>query len=381
MAKARKRPVTEGLPKKEQKAPAPIDESALPLIPLANKKASKTDSPLEKEIRRFNRLVKQLQEMEADAAREREADALYEQLYRQQVLPELAKLAQAKYRFIQQAHRIFGQDKFSKPEQRTFVTVVLVLLQDVVEFLPEARELLVHYLKLQMELMPKREKEKLDRLMEEEGFGPGFTKDFDSNAKWEEGQKLHEERFAKAHEEAFEEQKEAHRESKKAAHEHTDINSLYRELAKLLHPDLEQDEALRHEKEQLMKELVQARNNRDLHALLVIRSKAQRFLEGKGAQLKEHTYTLEQLKRYNKELKEKLQEQQQQFSMDLFESMFFGDPSGGGGRHENPEQEVKRMVREVKRELKEIEGEIKLVRTPAELKEFLQVQKDYSRMF
>ena len=47
-----------------------------------------------------------------------------------------------------------------------------------------------------------------------------------------------------------------------------DLGSLYRQLAKLLHPDLEQDPAIRAEKEASMKELTTAYKNNDLHALL-----------------------------------------------------------------------------------------------------------------
>jgi len=47
-----------------------------------------------------------------------------------------------------------------------------------------------------------------------------------------------------------------------------DLGSLYRQLAKLLHPDLEQDAAVRAEKEVAMKELTTAYKNNDLHALL-----------------------------------------------------------------------------------------------------------------
>ncbi|MEI6947381.1 hypothetical protein V9K67_09335 [Paraflavisolibacter sp. H34] len=380
MAKAQKRKATVKAAKPKKETPPEIDESALPLIPLASKKASKADSPLEKEIRRFNRLVKQLQEQEAAAAREKEAEERYEQLYRQKVVPELARLAAAKYRFLQTAHPIFKEGKFTKDEQRAFVHVAATMLQEIVEYLPEATELLHHYTNLKVQLMPKREKEQLDRLMEEEGFGPGFTKGFDSRKKWEEGKQQFEERFARAHEEAFEERKEAHLESKKAALEHADINALYRELAKLLHPDLEQDETIRTEKEHLMKELVQARNNRDLHALLLIRSKAQRFRTASGQEPKDATYTLEQLKRYNKELKERLDEKQYKFSMENLEFMLFGDV-GGKEKHLDPEADVKRELREIKRELKEIEQEIKMIRTPAELKEFIEVQRMYSRLF
>ncbi len=46
------------------------------------------------------------------------------------------------------------------------------------------------------------------------------------------------------------------------------IGSLYKQLAKLLHPDLEQDSALRAEKEAAMKKLTIAYRDGDLHALL-----------------------------------------------------------------------------------------------------------------
>ncbi len=47
-----------------------------------------------------------------------------------------------------------------------------------------------------------------------------------------------------------------------------DVGGLYRQLAKLLHPDLEQDPALRAEKEVAMKELTTAYKNSDLHGML-----------------------------------------------------------------------------------------------------------------
>lgn len=46
------------------------------------------------------------------------------------------------------------------------------------------------------------------------------------------------------------------------------INTIYRDLVKVLHPDLEQDESLKIEKESLMKEVINAYTNKDLHALL-----------------------------------------------------------------------------------------------------------------
>ncbi|MEO5999681.1 MAG: hypothetical protein ABIN89_22995 [Chitinophagaceae bacterium] len=46
------------------------------------------------------------------------------------------------------------------------------------------------------------------------------------------------------------------------------IKSIYKQLAKILHPDLEQNEELKLQKEELMKQLTNAYENNDLHTLL-----------------------------------------------------------------------------------------------------------------
>jgi hypothetical protein len=46
------------------------------------------------------------------------------------------------------------------------------------------------------------------------------------------------------------------------------LSTIYKQLAKVIHPDLEQDPARRAEKERVMQELTAAHRNRDLHALL-----------------------------------------------------------------------------------------------------------------
>jgi hypothetical protein len=46
------------------------------------------------------------------------------------------------------------------------------------------------------------------------------------------------------------------------------ISSIYKQLAKIFHPDLEPDEQLKLEKEELMKQLTNAYENKDLHTLL-----------------------------------------------------------------------------------------------------------------
>lgn len=51
------------------------------------------------------------------------------------------------------------------------------------------------------------------------------------------------------------------------------ISTIYKQLAKLFHPDLEQDEGRKAEKEILMKELIAAYELKDLHALLTLELK------------------------------------------------------------------------------------------------------------
>jgi hypothetical protein len=51
------------------------------------------------------------------------------------------------------------------------------------------------------------------------------------------------------------------------------ISTIYRQLAKLLHPDLERDETRRAEKEALMQEVTVAYEARDLHTLLLLELK------------------------------------------------------------------------------------------------------------
>lgn len=81
------------------------------------------------------------------------------------------------------------------------------------------------------------------------------------------------------------------------------ISTIYRQLAKAFHPDLEQDEELKLEKEHLMKELTTAYEKNDLHTLL--------RLEISWIQKEEnnpHKLSDEKLKIYNEALKEQVQE-------------------------------------------------------------------------
>ena len=86
-----------------------------------------------------------------------------------------------------------------------------------------------------------------------------------------------------------------------------DLGNLYKQLAKLLHPDLEQDPSLRLEKEESMKLLTIAYKNRDLHALLRLEME---WIYRQKANVVQ--FTEEKLRGYNRLLKDQVEELQAQ---------------------------------------------------------------------
>ena len=88
------------------------------------------------------------------------------------------------------------------------------------------------------------------------------------------------------------------------------ISTIYRQLAKIFHPDLEQDETRKAEKEILMKQLTIAYENKDLHTLLRLELEWINKEEERSTEL-----TTEKLKIYNAVLKEQVQELKQEINM------------------------------------------------------------------
>jgi hypothetical protein len=82
-----------------------------------------------------------------------------------------------------------------------------------------------------------------------------------------------------------------------------DLASLYKQLAKLLHPDLEQDPQRREEKEAAMKRLNAAYQNEDLHGLLQLEIEWTQREASNASRLSN-----EKLKVYNEVLKEQVAE-------------------------------------------------------------------------
>lgn len=95
------------------------------------------------------------------------------------------------------------------------------------------------------------------------------------------------------------------------------LSMIYKQLAKVLHPDLEQDPALRAEKERVMQELTTAHRNRDLHTLLRLELA---WLEGESDRLE--SLTDEKLAIYLDVLREQVMDAEESVEMVGLEPRF-----------------------------------------------------------
>jgi hypothetical protein len=87
------------------------------------------------------------------------------------------------------------------------------------------------------------------------------------------------------------------------------ITSIYRQLAKILHPDLEQDPEIKERKEVLMKELTVAYENNDIHMLLKLEMQ---WIHGQNNKL--ISLAEEKLAAFNIVLKEQVEELEDEIS-------------------------------------------------------------------
>lgn len=84
------------------------------------------------------------------------------------------------------------------------------------------------------------------------------------------------------------------------------VGAIYKQLAKAIHPDLEQDLALKIEKEELMKKLTTAHEQNDLHTLLSLELEWMNRSENAYDRVK--LQTEDQLKIYNSILKKQIED-------------------------------------------------------------------------
>lgn len=323
----------------------------LPLIQLTQKKASKNDTPLEKEMRRFNKLVKELEEQEKENEVQKMEDEKYRKLFFSKVQPLLIELAHTQLMFIEKLEAVFYANKFSKNMERSFVAFAIPILQDAAVYLDAAQNKMDNYLNWQLTLFSKMEQ--APALQQEEDEETYLNED-DSYSR--------EQPFSRPNDET----------KKKLADdmEKKSIAELYKELAKLIHPDLEQNEAIRYRKEQLMKELTAAKEKEDIHAMLFIKQKADVINKTSSS---EKTYSLQLLKLYNNSMKKKLEALKRQLQQKIFHSFGSKESFYSHGKKPLPvETRIKFDINNIKELQQNLQANTRIISSAAHLKELLQ---------
>jgi hypothetical protein len=158
--------------------------------------------------------------------------------------------------------------------------------------------------------------------------------------------------------------------------------SIYTDLVKAFHPDRERDETELIRKTEIMKKVTQAYEDDDLFELLRLK------IELQGADIESLTMADEQLKYYNKILKEQVRELEES----LWQLRMQGTgPMGGedllsrfGGDEKSMKAKITRQVNKLKNNIKMVEKDILTLGVKENMRRFLkdyQIQEDFDDDF
>ena len=292
--------------------------SILAISKSKNKKLSKNQDS-------FNKLTKRIEKLQKEIENKQLQLDLAMKMYGSEVQISKSKVTSQRRELIIVLWENYSTKKLAKPDQRSLKQIIREHLQFLLVELGAEPDAVIKEIFEQLEgdnydEMLGQEKELARAQMAEElkKMKVDLT-DVDTNDEAALAKKLYETRRK-----LFEEQIEINEQSKKlhppkkksasrleaerlqqevAEMKQKNISTIYKQLAKLFHPDLEQDEERKLEKEILMKELSVAYEAKNLHALLTLEL---RWIHKENEHLE--TLTEEKLAVYLEILKEQAQE-------------------------------------------------------------------------
>lgn len=287
-------------------------------------------------LNKHKQAIQRVQEIEAYIEIANEA-------YYQQIIPELQKQKELEKKRLEMMSVIFLEDlvKLSKQQKENLRQLIL---ETSFENLKEDRDFYFDLIK-KLETTAERNqrialKQKAERQLKQQ-FGVDVDIDelnktnFSSEEERQQHQEKFKEFFDKYHQQqtgddadffgAFENQRERkkskvqqEKEKKLAEAEkllNTDINKLFKDLAKLIHPDREQDPTLRDKKEALMKELSNARDSMNIAEILRIKMLVDELVPNNNSVLSFNDATI---KRFVSIIKTKIQELENTVAQKLY---------------------------------------------------------------
>ena len=294
------------------KTPLPGDEKSL----IINKQPEKT---LSKEQQTFNRLIKRIEKLRADLEKsvqtlDQKLDFYAKHIYplEQQELVLLKDLVRSLYRFFQESHL------FSRNDRAVLGEIISIQLHNILnlEQTEPEEEFKEIFSAVEKRDYDEAAEEKLDLMKDEmqsrfADMGIDFNMDdmdrpmteeelFNKMSELKEQIRQQAERNGSAPRRKTKKQLEKEANARKLEEARIkSLNSIYKQLVKIFHPDLEQDPVLRLEKEELMKKLTTSYKSGDLHALLKLELQ---WIQQEGVNVDK--LTDEKLALYNESLKQ-----------------------------------------------------------------------------
>ena len=257
--------------------------------------AKKGKQKLSKNQEAFNRLTQKIEKLQKEISKKQHQFDLALNIYGKEYYAAQLTMLDTMEKFIITLFEIYKKNKLSKPNQRQIKEVIKFHLQEyfeqsAIEPGKKLQQIFSELENIQYDKMMEQEKEQeqadfIEMLQKIKVDTKGF--DFKDEAAMAA-------KIAEAHQklaalEQEEEEKERKQQAKKrktakqtdydtiqkAVNENKqkNISTIYKQLAKLFHPDLEQDIDRKVEKEILMKELTNAYEAKNLHALLLLELK------------------------------------------------------------------------------------------------------------
>jgi len=329
----------------------------------------KSEKKLSKEQKKFNDLITKIeQEKEVLKTWHQTVEACKDK-YFAEFVPVLKKYKDQQMNMILKLDQALTKHQFIKKERKVLSEMILSLIQNVLkeledpENLKTMRDLEIKYQELCAQYRTKAEQRRFEQMeieaealkdlfssngSDEASFEPDFEQDFNQGFERDKAENF---------EHKFEEDKKKSKKQIQKEQQETEasraVKDIFRKLAKELHPDREQDPIEKDRKHELMQRANEAYEKKDLLGLLGLQLEIEQINSASIDSVAE-----DQLKHYNRVLKEQLEELEMEVEDLKYSLQAFGllVPEGSRNKQGAPEVLLKNLDRDIKELKKLIRG-------------------------
>ncbi|MCX7123926.1 MAG: J domain-containing protein [Gammaproteobacteria bacterium] len=280
-----------------------------------NVKLSKGQKKFNTLLKKINEKRKQLEEWQATIPK-------YQQQYQAEVAPLLVKYNAHRAEIVKVLDRAYDEYPLTKPQKKKLATEIQEMAAALIdrEDMDELKEIYNKYSQSDYDTEVEEDEAYMKAMMEA-FYGIGADEDVDLNSAEDVFAKLHEKISAGMDDSDFnyggqprkKTAKILAREAKQkeeAEHAKQSIREIFRKLAKVLHPDREQDPIERNRKNELMQRVNIAYKKKDLLSLLELQLEVEQIDQSSINSIAE-----DRLKHYNHVLEEQLAELDQEITV------------------------------------------------------------------